>query len=95
MQKQSVGEEIELAGEKLTKLVVVIYRFNLRTKWERISQALGSLLHRRAEVVPLATDRAIIWCADEREKSFLIKEKWIEERKHTLAKMENWKLEAH
>lgn len=92
METQSAREGTGLATEKthkMHKLAVVIYRFNLKTTWVRISKALGALLHQRAKVVPLAAD------TEEREKAFLLKEKWIDKRNLSIAKMENWKSAVH
>ncbi|KAL5574441.1 hypothetical protein UlMin_016140 [Ulmus minor] len=81
--------------EKKLNFVVVIYRYTLKADWETIRQGLGTLIHRRAEVIPLAADRAITWCLDKEEKSFLIKVKWIEDINRSIAKMENWTPKVH
>ena len=75
MQKQWAEEDTEPKVEKKLNLAVVIYRYTLKADWETIRQGLGTLIHRRAVVIPLAADRAITWCLDEEEKSFLIKVK--------------------
>lgn len=95
MQKQWAEEDTEPKVEKKLNLAVVIYRYTLKADWETIRQGLGNLIHRRAVVIPLAADRAITWCLDEEEKSFLIKVRWIEERNRSIAKMENWTPEVH
>lgn len=56
--------------------------------WKMIMYLIGRRLSRELEVVPMAVDRAVVWCKDDAERNVLLKEKSLLWRNNIVERLE-------
>ena len=90
-----LGDKEALMAAKNCMMAITIYRSNTRTSWGDINRKLDSTIKRKSEVFPVAADRAIFWCLEEKElKGLLLNSDQLSSFK-THIKMERWRKEDH
>lgn len=75
--------------------MVVVFRKTSDTQWEVIKGLMESRLGRSIEVFPVAADRAVSWCRDEKERNSLITEKNLSHIGAIIASIQLWSMYSH
>ena len=74
---------------------LVVYRYTMYLSWGNISRRIRDKLRRDVVVVPLAADRAIVWCTDEDEVSSLTLNPIQFSKGRDQVKIKRWNMFAH
>ena len=72
-----------------------MYRYAMHLSWGEIGRRIRDKLGRDVDVVPLAADRAIVWCIDEEEIFSLTSSPLQFSKGRNQVKVERWNMFAH
>lgn len=80
---------------KMPSLALVILKHKSYFTWELIKEQLQKKLEQKAEVIPIADDRAVSWCVDENELRDVLEKGDLFRGRLFLGRIKKWNMFMH